>query len=118
MTPTQEHDEDAPAVTMTRRELKELMREVVREAAVDATPAANREFLTPDQLARRLGMHPKSLRTLVSRDGLPSHTLGPKLVRFLWSEVEQWAMERGKNLESFRARAGRSHLSRVPRLRE
>lgn len=105
-----DNDPDALLVTLTVGELKHVMREVMRESA---GPPASREFLTPDQLAARLGVHPKSVRTMVSRDGLPSHTLGPKLVRFLWSEVEQWALERGRNLDNVRARAARSHLRRA-----
>jgi len=101
--------DNAMLVTLTRGELKALMREALQEVGGYAA-APSREFLTPEQLGQRLGVNPATLRTLVSRYGLPSHIIGPRLVRYLWSEVEQWLMKRGRNLEHVERQ---SHLRRV-----
>lgn len=101
---------DNDMVVLTSAELKRLIREAIEEAGGAAPPS--REFLTAEQLAERLGVCTRSIKTMVSRDSLPTHTVGPRLVRFLWSEVEQWLMARGKNLDGHTA-AGSKHLRRV-----
>lgn len=90
-------------VTLTTEDLKRLVREAVVEAvAANSGSGAQRarEFLTPEQLAERLDVCVKSIKTMVRRDGLPAHVVGPRLQRFLWSEVEAWLATRGRNLAS------------------
>lgn len=86
-----------PVVVVSREELDELIRKAVSDVVSGVAPRT-REFLTQEQLAGRLGISQKSVQRMVNRDGLPVHELGPKLQRFLWTEVEQWLTERGKNL--------------------
>lgn len=104
-------NDDKLAVTLTIADLRRLVRDAVQEVCPSGTPA--REFLTAEQLADRLGVCTRSIKTMVSRDGLPTHLLGPRLVRFLWSEVEEWLMNRGKNLDGLSPRPTRGHLRRV-----
>ena len=90
-------------VVLTSEELLALIRQAVSEAQAAAArlvvaPNRAREFLTSEQLAERLGVCTKSIKTMVRRDGLPMHIVGPRLQRFLWSEVEQWLERRGKNV--------------------
>jgi len=93
-------DDDRMLVTLTVADLRRLVREVMRETAVEP-----REFLTANQLAKRLDVCTRSIKTMVSRDGLPTYQLGPRLVRFLWPEVEQWLLARGKARRPKRRRA-------------
>jgi excisionase family DNA binding protein len=99
-------------IVMTSAELNELIRRAIGDAV--GLTASPRVFLTPEQLAQRLGVCTKSVKTMVSRDGLPAHTVGPRMQRFLWSEVEEWLMARGKNVDTARpASHRRTHLRRV-----
>lgn len=98
-------------VQLTAAELEEMFRRMLREAVTGMLPAA-REFLTQEQLAKRLGISARSVQRMINRDGMPVHELGPKLQRFLWSEVEQWLISRGKNTEAPLRRGG-SHLRHV-----
>jgi excisionase family DNA binding protein len=94
-----DNDPSTMLVTLTTEGLKRLVREAMDEAVAGvAQGSGGREFLTPEGLAERLGVCSKSIKTMVSRDGLPAHELGPRLQRFLWSEVEQWLLKRGRNL--------------------
>jgi excisionase family DNA binding protein len=86
-------------IVMSSAELDGYIRTAVREAVEAAATFPTREFLTPEQLAQRLGVCTKSIKTMVSRDGMPAHTVGPRMQRFQWSEVESWLVSRGKNLE-------------------
>lgn len=119
--PSNDNDPTSMMVVTLISALRAIVRDAVRDAVHDTTDAANsnatpihtREFLTAEQLAQRLGVSTRSVHRMVRRDGLPSHTIGPKLVRFLWSEVELWGMARGKNLEGIAAREQQKHLRRV-----
>lgn len=50
-------------------------------------------LLTPRQTAEILGVHPKTLRTLMRRDGLPCVWVGRRR-RFDRSEVARWLSAR------------------------
>ena len=50
-------------------------------------------YLKREELAERLGIGLTKLDELV-KDGMPSHTWGLRVRRFLWSEVRRWLAER------------------------
>lgn len=88
------NDNDPMLVTMTRRELKELLLEAVREAGVGhAAPPSPHEFLTEPQLCERLGISRSTLRRL-RLAGLPRHQVGPRMYRYLWTEAQDWIVSR------------------------
>jgi excisionase family DNA binding protein len=61
------------------------IREVVAEVLETVRPAV----MTHDQLCGVLHITRPTLRKLIAK-GLPVHSLGAKLDRFVWSEVESW----------------------------
>lgn len=83
-------------VTLTASEFRTLVREEV--AAELARTSTDHDLLTPQQVAERLGVLPRSVATMVRRDGMPARSLGPKLLRFSWPEIEAWARQHGRNL--------------------
>lgn len=53
-------------------------------------------YLSREQLAAELGITVVTLRKLEVEEGLPVHQLGPRVFRFVRSEVDAWILERGK----------------------
>ena len=45
------------------------------------------ELLTPDQLARRLGVRPRTIREWARKGRVPAMRLSRKVVRFDWETV-------------------------------
>lgn len=82
-------------VQMTDDDLSALLDERIEAklAALDAD-----RLLTPEEVAEKLGISPRNIANLVSRDQMPAHRVGPRLLRFRWVDVERWARERGRNL--------------------
>jgi excisionase family DNA binding protein len=62
-----------------------------RDAAPDS--AAPASLLSARQVAELLGVHPKTLPTLIRRDGLPCLWVGRRR-RFELGEVNRWLSER------------------------
>jgi excisionase family DNA binding protein len=102
------NDNNPMIVTLTTSELRDLIRQVIREEIGGITQP--RRWLSTEQVAEELGVCARSIGTLVSRDKLPAHVIGPRLLRFLWSEVEAWLMARGKNLDQLATRTPRGRL--------
>ncbi len=75
-------------VTMLRGELRALVVEAVAEAMKTAPTDA--EWLDAPAVAEILCIAPRSVQKLARRSGLPSHRLGPKLLRYRRSEVLAW----------------------------
>jgi excisionase family DNA binding protein len=78
-------------VTLTTAQLEALIERAVRKV-VGQAPV---EFLKTDAIARRLGMHPKTVTRLVRVEGLPAHRPGGGEYRFRVSEVDAWLEARG-----------------------
>lgn len=92
--------------------LEALLQRVV-SAELDRRDGGGEQLLTREQVAQRLSISPRSIGTLVSRDGMPARVMGPKLLRFAWSEVEAWAHENGRNLAPLPSPPPRGRLRRV-----
>ncbi|HEY1692231.1 MAG TPA: helix-turn-helix domain-containing protein [Polyangiaceae bacterium] len=90
MTPTS--TPASPAFTLTVKELGDLIEQKVREAL--AVHAAT-ETMTRTQVAKMLGLHPKSVSRLVARRELPAKRIG-RTWRFEATKVKEW-MGRGAN---------------------
>lgn len=81
--------EQGEHLTLVLRELaRELdaLSKVVRK--LSGIPEPDREYLTSDEVAARLRIHPQSVDRLV-RQGLPCYRIG-KGPKFLWSEVQTY----------------------------
>lgn len=90
MATAKDGDDAAPAVTMTRGELKALLRAAVRE---ELGPRVEAEFLTAEEVGRMLGCTPQSVTKYCRRDGLPCVRVGT-LRRFSRADVLAWLDER------------------------
>lgn len=89
--------EDAPrelVVTLTTEQLKELLREAVRETVTQNAP---KEVLFLDEVAEMLGFNAQTvMRTLVRERGLPVHYITEKAPRFYRAEVLEWFVNQPK----------------------
>lgn len=88
MTPTS--TPASPAFTLTVKELGDLIEQKVREALA---AQASTETLTRMQVAKMLGLHPKTVTRLVARREIPAKRVG-RTWRFDAFKVRQW-LERG-----------------------
>jgi excisionase family DNA binding protein len=68
---------------------------VIRRGLIPVAPAESAApgLLTVRQVAEILGVHPKTLPTLIRRDGLPCLWVGRRR-RFDLGEVSRWLSER------------------------
>jgi|GEM_PF-3987312 len=66
-----------------------LNREEIRQILAEVVDIARPVVMTTDQLCAALHITRPTLRKQIAK-GLPMHSLGPKLDRFIWSEVEAW----------------------------
>jgi excisionase family DNA binding protein len=76
---------------LTVEQLDHRIRKAVDAALGEA--ARPPEVLTTEQVAKRLGLHPKTVARLVRTEGLPAHRLGGEgrgEYRFKASEVDAW----------------------------
>jgi excisionase family DNA binding protein len=65
----------------------------------DATAHPPREWLTPNQTAAYLHIHPETLYKLrAAGQGPPSHRIGPRSVRYRRSDVDTYVVENPNNL--------------------
>jgi len=97
----------ATTITLTPDELAKIVRVELEAYAAKNSPP---KLLSPDELARWLGVEKETVHTYVSRDGLPCVRLGPKLLRFELQAVMQWARGRGRNLPSLPEASQPRHL--------
>lgn len=72
--------------------LRALVREEIARGLREHMPAndGGSEYLSSVEVGRLLGVHPRTIAKMVSRDGLPAHRFGAKLLRFKRSEVVAW----------------------------
>jgi excisionase family DNA binding protein len=77
-------------VTDFEHQLRELVREVVREelARVRGEPATSGEYLSTGAAAQIAGVHPGTIRRWIREGRLAEHRAG-RVVRVLRSELEQ-----------------------------
>ena len=80
-------------VVVTRDDLRELLREAVREGSKDKSEP---EILTLDQVADLLQVTTVSVRKYMLKQNLPAMRLGPREWRFRRSEILKWLDEEGK----------------------
>jgi predicted DNA-binding transcriptional regulator AlpA len=66
-----------------------LSRDEIREVVTEVLDIVRPVVMTHDQLCDVLHITRPTLRKLIVK-GLPVHSLGAKLDRFVWSEVESW----------------------------
>lgn len=88
--------------TLTAEQLSHL---IAKEIASKLGQREQRDAVyTTAQVARRLGMHPKTVTRLVRLEGLPAHRISGSKdkdghdhgeYRFRWGEVEAWIAQRG-----------------------
>jgi excisionase family DNA binding protein len=53
------------------------------------------EILTRDEVAKRLSLHQNTISIYIRDRKFPHHRIGPKALRFVWSEVLAWVKENG-----------------------
>jgi len=87
---TAKDDDATPAVTLTRGELRAIVRAAVRD---ELGPRAEAEYLTAEEVGRMLGCTPQSVAKYSRRDGLPCVRVGT-LRRFSRADVLEWLEER------------------------
>lgn len=80
----------APAVTLTRGELRAMVRAAVRE---ELGPRTEAEYLTAEEVGRLLHCTPQSVVKYCRRDGLPCVRVGT-LRRFARADVLAWLEQR------------------------
>jgi excisionase family DNA binding protein len=81
----------AIAASLTVAQLRHIVRKEIDAALATGAPVD--EILTTDQVARRFGLHPKTVARLVRTEALPAHRLGGEgrgEYRFRASEVDAW----------------------------
>lgn len=85
---------NAGMVLLTPDELRELVREAVREIALapSAGSSVPSDVLNREQVAKMLSVNPHHVPKLV-KQGMPVHMLG-KMQRFLRNEVLAWIAEK------------------------
>lgn len=64
-----------------------------RAGGIGSGAAEPRQLMSPREIAELLGVHPKTLPTLIRRDGLPCLWVGRRR-RFDLREVNRWLSER------------------------
>jgi excisionase family DNA binding protein len=82
-------------VVLSRDDLVGIVRDAVREeigAALGGGAAP--EWLDAQGVAAVLSINARSVQKLVTRDGLPAHRVGAKLLRFRRDQVDAWLAER------------------------
>ncbi len=82
-------------LVMSPEEARELVRSVIREE-LQKQPQAAPEVLTAERVGEMLGVHPKTVAKLVTRDRLPARRLGREY-RFKRDEVVSWLEQRAIN---------------------
>lgn len=68
---------------------------VVARALERVRPA----YLSREQLANELGITLPTLRKLEAEEGLPVHQIGPRVFRYVRSEVDAWILAHGRRSE-------------------
>jgi len=84
-----------PVIVLTPDQLRELVRDAVREALEDRQRDED-ALLDEEAAAELLACKPSHLRDLRRRHGLPHVKLGPRLVRYRRAELLEWAEETGR----------------------
>ena len=77
----------------------ETLTRIVDEAVRSALERAGRpplKLLTPDEAGQLLGVNPRTLLRWVKTREIPHRQVGPKLVRFVESELVAWNYETGR----------------------
>lgn len=84
-------------ILMSPEELRALVAEAVRDAL------GRREdlrLLTPEEAATVLGVSTRTVLKWARSEGLPHRELGPKVVRFVESEITEWGARRPRKVGS------------------
>jgi len=111
MTKAANDNDDGMIVTLTRTQLKTLVREAVREELDRGHVHA--EYLNAEDVARMLACTPESVAKYAKRDGLPHVRVG-KLRRYLREDVLAWLEERRSQPRSHKAR----HVQAINNVRQ
>jgi excisionase family DNA binding protein len=86
----------AKVIVIERDELRELVRDAVKEALGERRPTgAQAGYLELKEVADLLGVEPRTVRSYVRRDGLPVVRLGTQTMRFDRDELAAWLSARG-----------------------
>ncbi len=91
---------------ISREQLKELVREAVREEIGAPRVAEEREVLTREQAAELLQIHPDILVRYVRNESLPAQKIGPEW-RFMRSELLAWLEARAVKPGAHTERSGK-----------
>ncbi len=107
-------------VVIEAEELRAMIRAEVRAALAERRAGDPDPWLDANAVAELLGVHPRTVAKLSSREGLPAHRIGAKLLRYRRAEVFAWLEERsrkaGAHADRHRARlAAAVPLNKTPR---
>lgn len=93
-----------PIVMLNVGQLRAVIGELLREQQTESP-----RLLTTNEIAEALSVSPRSIANMVELQGLPARVLGPRVFRFVWSEVEAWSRARGRNLGALPPTPKRRH---------
>ena len=91
------HDPMNPRVIVVSPEdLRALVAEAVREAMGQREDSLR--LLSPDEAGAVLGVTGRTVLKWAKNEGLPHRELGPKVVRFVESEILEWGARRPRKV--------------------
>jgi excisionase family DNA binding protein len=85
----------ATVIVTTREQLEDIVRSAVRAELAARVAEEPEEWLDAAGVAAIVGCHPRTVQKLARNEGLPSHRVTAKLLRYRRSEVLRWLEERG-----------------------